>query len=200
MKSFFKNLNLARGIILVTIVGSLTLGALGYVQSRKLAELQQQYDKDLEPLVKTIQDLGRKHTQLSKNTRQDGLAGQTDPNSYIRKTATKDKVDIGDVKLTSSEDQRTKGIVDYKYRIRPSERDRQYMRSRIANFLYSLEFDSHRVKVTDLTIEIAQKKIKPHEIPDDMWTFEAEITSRQRVEDAAAASAASAAGGAKKGG
>jgi hypothetical protein len=182
MKSFFKGINLARGIILVTVIGSLVLGALGYAQSRKLTEMQQAYDKDLEPLVKTIQDLGRKHTQLSKSMRQEGLAGQKDPNSYIRTTATKDKVEIGDVKLTSSEDARTRGIVDTKFRIRPSDRDRQFMRSRIANFLYSLESDSRRVKVTDLTIEIAQKKIKPHEIPDDMWTFEAEVTSRQRAE------------------
>lgn len=182
MKNFFKNINLARGIILVTVVGSLLLGALGYAQSRKLSVLQQQQDKELEPLVKAIQDLGRNHTQLSKSMRQEGLAGQSDPESYIRKIATKDKVDIGDLKLTPNEDQRTRGIVDHKYRIKSSDRDRQFMRSRIANFLYSLESDSRRVKVTDLTIEIAQKKIKPHEIPDDMWTFEAEVTSRQRAD------------------
>jgi hypothetical protein len=191
MKSFFKGMNLARGIIFVTVIGALALGALGYAQTRKLSEMQEQHDKNLEPLVKTIQDLGRKHTHLSKSMRQEGLAGQTDPNTYIRKIATKDKVDIGDVKLTSSEDVRTRGIVDYKYRIRPQDRERQFMRSRIANFLYSLESDSRRVKVTDLTIEIAQKKIKPHEIPDDMWTFEAEITSRQRTEEAPAAPAGS---------
>jgi hypothetical protein len=191
MKSFFKGMNLARGIILVTVIGAVGLGALGYAQSRKLAEMQEQHDQNLEPLVKTIQDLGRKHTHLSKSMRQEGLAGQSDPISYIRKIATKDKVDIGDVKVTSSEDVRTRGIVDYKYRIRPQDRDRQYMRSRIANFLYSLEADSRRVKVTDLTIELAQKKIKPHEIPEDMWTFEAEITSRQRVDEPAAATTGS---------
>ncbi len=184
MKSFFKNMNLARGIILVTVIGSLALGALGYAQSRNLSAMQEQHDEALEPLVKTIQDLGRKHTHLSKSMRQEGLAGQADPNTYIRKIATKDKVEIGDVKLLSSQDERMRGIVDYKYRIRPQDRERQFMRSRIANFLYSLEAESRRVKVTDLTIEIAQKKIKPHEIPDDMWTFEAEVTSRQRVEQA----------------
>jgi len=62
------------------------------------------------------------------------------------------------------------------------ERERTFQRLRIANFLYTLEYDSRRVKVTDMKLEIAEKKPKPHEVPADEWFFDAEVTSRQRAD------------------
>ncbi|MFN0242669.1 MAG: hypothetical protein ACKVWV_07225 [Planctomycetota bacterium] len=184
MKSFFKDMNVARAFILLALIGSVVLGFTGWRQAQALTELRERSQSDLEPLVAKIQELGKRHTQLSKSMRAEGLAGQSDPESYVRKTAMKDKVEVGDVKIDRSEDPRTQGVIDRKYRIRPADRDQRFDRVRIANFLYSLEADSpRRVKVTDIQIQIGDKKIKPQDIPEDRWTFEAEITSRQRTEE-----------------
>lgn len=194
MKAFFERMNLARSIILFALVGSFALGWLGWQRSRELAELRANLEEDTQKLVANIEKLGREHTQLSKSARQEGLAGQTDLESYIRKVGIADRVEIGDLKLNPGSDPRgTKGVVDKKYTIKPTDKEHAFQRSRIANFLYKLEADSRRVKVTNLVIETAEKRIKPHEIPEDNWTFEAEVTSRQRADEGNAAAAPNAA-------
>jgi len=182
VKSFLKNMNLARAIILASILGSIVLGVMGFRHARQVAELSANLEEDVPNLVKQLQTLARRHTELSRKARQEELAGQTDLESYIRKMATKDNVEIGDLRLTPSTDQRTKGVEDKKYRIRAADRERKFPRTRLANFLYSLEAGSQRVKITDIQLEVADKKIKPYEIPEDFWVFEAEVTSRQRTE------------------
>ena len=77
-------------------------------------------------------------------------------------------------------EQFSKGIVDKKINIRPDNRERTFARTTIANFLYTLEAQSRRVKVTMITIENSDRRVKNHEIPKDQWTFLADITSRQR--------------------
>jgi hypothetical protein len=57
-----------------------------------------------------------------------------------------------------------------------------FQRSQIANLLYKLEADSGRVVVTDVEIDKADKRLKPHEIPEDRWMFEATLTSRQATD------------------
>ena len=54
-------------------------------------------------------------------------------------------------------------------------------RASIANFLFTLEQDSRRVKVTSIRID-PFAKLKPGELGGDEWTFEAEITSRRKIE------------------
>jgi hypothetical protein len=78
----------------------------------------------------------------------------------------------------------TKGIVDKKIRIKPTSRDKVFQRSKIANFLYKLEADSRRIRVTDMVIELGGKsRVREHEIPEEgNWTYDVEITSRQREE------------------
>lgn len=193
MKTFFQQMNLARAIMLLALIGSVVLASIGWKHHTELEELRLNEDKDVPKLVQQIEQLARRHTQLSKALRQENLVGQADLESYIRKVATADKVEVGDLKLLPADDQRTKGIVDKKYTIKISDRERQFARSRISNFLYKLESESRRVKVTHLVFETAEKKLKPHELPNDMWTFEAEVTSRQRVEEGGPSSPAPAA-------
>ena len=183
MKGFLKDMNLARGIILASILGSIVLGVMGFQRARQVSELSTHLEEDVTNLVKQLQTLARRHSELSRKARQEELGGgQADLESYIRKMATKDNVEIGDLRLTPSTDQRTKGVEDKKYRIRAADRERKFPRTRLANFLYSLESGSQRVKITDIQLEVAEKKIKPYEIPEDFWVFEAEVTSRQRIE------------------
>jgi len=197
--SLFKNMNLARWIILSSVVGSIGLGVVGYTQSSRLGRLQadlekngtrktatgQTYDdSDIAKLVRELETLGRKHSQLTKAQRAEGFTETEGLNNYIERAIVQDGVELGDHGTDPSTVNVTKGIVDKKIRIKPNTRDKTFPRSKIANFLYKLEADSRRIRVTDLLIELGGKnKVREHEIPEEnMWTYEVEITSRQREE------------------
>jgi len=183
MKSLFTNMNLARGIILFAVVGSLALGFVGWKQQQQLAELKDDLSVDAPKLVRDLMRLGHQHTALKRSAGKEGLNAQSDFGTYITSAANKDGVDLGEIKLNSSIVPRVKGVTDITYNIVPADREHHFERYRIANFLYALERDSHRVKVTRIKMNVAENNVKPHEIPDDTWTFEAAVTSRQRAEE-----------------
>lgn len=175
----FKNMNLARAIILLSILGSLALGWLSWTRSQELSDLEYALKNKVPDLGADIQTLSARHTDLAKERSEDGMVGQDNAQTYIYEVAANDRVAIGDTKITPSQVVPMKGIVDKKYRIRPTDRERPYRRTNISNFLYRLEEKSRRVKVTDIKIEPAQRRLKDHEIPEDRWTFDVEITSRE---------------------
>ncbi len=182
MKAFFVNMNLARGIILVSLLGCIVLGFLGWKRSEALAEKKDQLENGIDGLTKDLMQTAQRHTAISKTFKDDTLGPQADLETYIRKVASTPKVEIGNVNMTFTPEQRSKTVIDKVYRIKSDNRERTFQRLRIANFLYTLEFDSRRVKVTDLKLEVAEKRQKPHEVPADDWFFETEVTSRQRVD------------------
>jgi 2',3'-cyclic-nucleotide 2'-phosphodiesterase (5'-nucleotidase family) len=182
MKSFLQKMNLARGIILFAIVGSIALGVIGWKQQKRLTDLRENLTDDTPKLVRELMRLGHQHTALKRAASKENLNAQADFQTYIRNAANKDGVEIGEIKLNGGKTPRGKDIVDDTVSITPSDRERRYERYRIANFLYALERDSRRVKVTRVKLNVADKTAKPHEIPDDTWTFEAAVTSRQKSE------------------
>ena len=75
----------------------------------------------------------------------------------------------------------SKGVVDKKYVIKPDNPKTPFARMKLVNFFYTLEDDSRRVKLTRVKMEVLdQKGLKTHEVPKDEWTFDCELTSRQR--------------------
>jgi hypothetical protein len=189
MTAFFRGMNLARAIMLGSILlsavlayagyfGFPSLGWPGYVQ---VSEMRDDLDGRVKGLAGDISRLARQHTELTQAVRKEGWTQQTSPESYIRSVASADRVDIGDVQINPRQSQIARDVVDRTWQIKPDP-SRSYHRSQIANFLYKLEADSRRIKVTDIRIEKAQKRLKPYEIPDDEWTFEATVTSRQKGE------------------
>jgi len=64
--------------------------------------------------------------------------------------------------------------------VNPLNKDASFGRIKLGNFFYSLESDSRRVKVTEIKIEMDNRKTKPHEKPNDKWTFDCKVTSRQK--------------------
>ena len=76
---------------------------------------------------------------------------------------------------------------DKVYLISPSLKDDTFRREQIANYLYKLENESRRVRVTDLVVEAlnadGKKNLKPEEYPSDLWSFTFTVTSRQRTGD-----------------
>lgn len=182
MNAFLQNLNFARITILVALVGSAALAYTGWQQHEKLKSLEEDLDKRMPELAKQLEAAGRKHTQLAKNYDKELLKGEQNIMSYAIKCATDDRVEIGDIdpQLTTDKNTGTKGIEDQKLDIKPKDPKRGYTRLRIANFLYRLEEQSRRVKVTDIEFLPAGPKVARHEVPEDSWTFTCQITSRER--------------------
>jgi hypothetical protein len=172
-------LNLARVIMLLALVGSLALGWFGWARQRQVAEMERSLGSRVKTLARDVERLAQQHTTLSREANRFGLQAQDDPETYIRKIAAAQFVEIGDVELTPRVVQTSvRGVEDRTWAIRPNP-PRAFQRSQIANLLYKLEADSRRVVVTDIQIDQADKRLKPHEVPEDRWMFEATLTSRQ---------------------
>lgn len=182
MKSFFRSMNLARAMILLSLLGALVLAWTGWRSHARVQEMRENYASDMSKLSTQLVELARKHTQLTDSKKGENLQGEEELQSYIYKIAGMDRVEVGNMNLTQSEDPFTKGIVDKKITIRPDNRERTFRRTTLANFLYTLEQQSRRVKVTSVKLEVADRRLKPEMLPEDQWLFEAEVVSRQRIE------------------
>ena len=185
MKAFFANMNLARWIILLSLLGSIGLGFFGFRLRQKRIALQESLEVDVPLLAVDLLKLSREYSTLSKEASREGLIGQADPQSYITEISARREVELGQIDIgTPRPTTPAKGVIDRKFVIRPSVRDRAEMRLRIANFCYMLERDSRRVKVTRIHLDPEQKNLKPHEVSNDQWRWEIDVTSRQKDPDA----------------
>ena len=178
--TYLSKLNFPRGVILVSLLASTGLGYLVWARANRLAEIRVELDK-VKGLCREIQELGVQLDQLQRAKRREGLTGQDDPETYIRSIAAHERVGIGQLRTTPSVKSPFRDVEDRIYKIQPANKNQRYSRSQIGNFLYQLEAESRRVKVTSLKLT-PFKKIKQGEIGDDVWTFDAAITSRSKVE------------------
>ena len=180
--SFFKHMNFARALILVCLMAS---GALAYTGWKQYEEIQANgaalaKGGRYEDLTRRVQQSARTYTQLVRERDAEGLVGQENPESYIRKAAFHVSAQLGEVNITPID--RPRGnFVDHTYRIVPADKEAEFSRTAVANFLYMLEADSHRVRVTDLGIQVAGVgRRDPAAIPKDRWSFDVEVTTRAR--------------------
>lgn len=181
MKSFFKDFNLARGIILASILGCLVLGFLCWQRSQELGGLREDLASRVVPAVKEMVQFSHRHTTLSQSMKGEGLRGEENLQTYIRKVGTKDRIEIGELNMANTETEISKGVVDKKFTIKPDNPKQPFPRMKLVNFFYTLEDDSRRVKLTRVKMEVLdQRGLKTHEVPKDEWTFDCELTSRQR--------------------
>lgn len=192
MISFFKNMNLARAIIVGSLLLSAVLGYVCYGWSSDLRELEghlkesagNQPNSDVAKTARGIMELAQEHSHLSASLKGEGLSEAKDLVTYIRKCGAKDAVELGDLDITPNSTDSTKGITDARYVVKSSEKGKSYQRLKIVNFAYTIEDESRRVRITELKLENADKNAskKMHEIPEDKWNFECTVTSRQRTE------------------
>ena len=182
MKAFFANMNLARWIILASIVGSLALAFTGWKLHARRVELERELKASVPNQALELQVLARRYSKLYKEAEREGLKGQADPESYIRTLASDEHVALGQVEvIRAPETFPRKDVVDRKYTIRPQSKDRGFPRDRIANFMWKLESESRRVRVTMAQLD-PEKNLKPWEHPTDAWKWTVEVTSRQKLE------------------
>lgn len=181
MKSFFKNMTFARWLIVVSAVACPVIAFFCWQMRNEVAELKDNLDRKIVPTVQGLMQTAQRHTDLEKLKKGEGMPGEDDMITYIRRVGAKDNVEIGELNLNQQETQLTNGIVDKKITIKPDSPQSSFDRLRIVNFLFSLEEESRRVRLTRVKLEIAdQKGLKPHEVPRDVWRFDCELTSRQR--------------------
>lgn len=176
-----KNLNFSRVVILLSLLGSLVLAYFNYIDGARLAEVEDEV-AEAPDVAAEIQQLALQLNELQMKSSRDSFIALNDADLYVRTIAQEDKVSIGAVNVRPSERDVSAGIVDKIYAIEPKDKKRPFTRVHIANFLYSLEEKSPRLRVTHFEVKSPGRSVRPHEIGDDRWTFEAEITSRQRAE------------------
>src|SRR5262249_31929694 len=151
VKSFFQRMSFPRVMILVCSLGSVAMGTLVYQRSKRLDEVKVELDK-VKDLVKEIQVDAYRLDDLQRREGAEKFKAQDQPESYIRPLATHPYVDMGQLDFQKHKDNPARNVEDDIYKIVPQSKSQHYSRGQIGNFLYRLESDSPRVKVTRLKL------------------------------------------------
>lgn len=180
MKSFFRDLSLARGIILGSLALSIVLAVTGWRLHRERVELEVALAQEVPDLARETQELSKRYSKLYDEAEMEGLKGQNDPQTYFRSLAADSKVKLGSLEITTPQAQRpSKGVIDIKYRIQPQAREGGFDRKKIANYLWLIEDRSRRVRVTSFSMQ-REGSLKAWEYGNDRWKWDIEVTSRQK--------------------
>ncbi|MEW6072750.1 MAG: hypothetical protein AB1726_09195 [Planctomycetota bacterium] len=180
MKGFFADMNFPRAVILVSLASAVVLGALVWRSTGRLAEVERQR-ATIKQEIRAIQELALELDGLDRLAGEGRQVQESDSFAlYVREVAQAEHVDIGTLNVTPSETDPMPGIKDRHLAIQPANRNVHFRRANIGNYLYRLEADSNRVKVTRIELNPAQK-LRPGEIGSDEWDWEAQITARVSV-------------------
>ncbi|HIG11733.1 MAG: hypothetical protein ABGY71_13015 [bacterium] len=185
---FIKSLNLARLIIIASLVAACLLGWSGSAAKGERDALSGVFAKDVPRVCREIQELSLLNTKLMGEVKGDKLLSQASPESYIRGCADHPSVQIGEVDMGSRNKHGQAGIVDRISSIRPFEQGRgrrEFSHYKIAQFLYRLEADSRQIKVTNIRMDLVGSSRDLDKIPGDTWTFDIEVTNRVKESSAA---------------
>ena len=178
MIQLIRSLNLARAIILFSILGSCYLAWINWEQYQEVKDLRSRFSRDVADVCQEIQTLSLQHTKLSGDIAGDRYLNQASPESYIRQIADDPQVNIGIPDINYGSSARPGGILDNTFTIRPTDRKREFTHDHIARFLYKLEAESPQIKVTSIKLDLQGKNIKPGDIPADAWTWTTVMTNR----------------------
>lgn len=187
MKNALANMTLARWIIVVSLLASIGLGYYGYNLHTRRLELESALKTEVRAVALDLRTLARQYSVLSKQVDREGFSENVkDPATYIRQIAAGKDVQIGDITVDPpSEAENIKGVLDTRYSIKPADAARTdgYGRLNIANFLFKLESESRRMRVTHLRLDPKAKGTKPElTLENDSWIWDVEVTSRTKIE------------------
>jgi hypothetical protein len=173
-----------RAVILFCSLGSVVLGVLVWMRSQRLKEVQRELARVPE-IVREVQADAYRLDELQRSAGSEKFKAQTEPFTYIQSIGAEKNVNMGQLKIDKSTKTPARGIEDSVFKIAPDAKSQKYPRLQIANFLYRLEEASSRVKVTRLKL-IPFEKVSPGEVGKDLWTFEADLTTRTKLDAAPA--------------
>jgi len=180
MKGLFGRMSFPRAVIIFCSLGSLALGALVYLRAQRLREVKDELRRVPE-LIKEMHTDAYRLSDLKRSESAEKFKAQSEPETYIRSVAVDNKINMGQVDIARNTKSPARGIEDTIYKITPQTKSQRYSLGQIGNFLYKLEADSRRVRVTRLKVT-PHEKVAPGEIGKDQWVFEAELTTRSKVE------------------
>lgn len=172
-------LNFPRTVIVLCTLGSAALGWFVYQRSERLAQVESDLAR-VEGVVRSISEHAYRVDDLTRISSDEKFKAQGDIESYIRAIAVDDKIHMGQVEVNKRTDNPSKEIEDLVCTVKPMAKTQRYYLSQIGNFLYKLESDSRRVKVTRLKLTPFER-VTPGEIGKGEWVFEAELTSRVKL-------------------
>ena len=123
MSSFFGSLNFPRVVILTSLLASAIVGYLDYTRSNELARLEEEV-REAPKLVRLIQMNAMELDSLQKIANREGIVGEgvDDVEFYIRKKASAENVNIGQVETSTSTKTPVRGVEDRVYKIKPKEK------------------------------------------------------------------------------
>lgn len=182
MKTLLARMSFPRAVILCCSLGSAVMGTLVYQRSRRLDEVR-------EELVRVKDVLKEMHTdayrldELQRSAGAEKLKAQEEMETYIRAIAGKENIDMGQLDFTRRTFEPARGVQDNICKMTPLSKTKRFNRGQIGNFLFQLEYDSRRVKVTRLKLTPADKPV-PGVVGNDAWNFEADLTTRTKTETA----------------
>lgn len=188
--SFFRDMNLERWVILLALLAALGFGGVGFFKYRaERVELEQALETRVPKLAYEVQVKAQRYSKLYKDADLSGLgSGSSTPESFIRDLAANERTRLGQIDFASpTEATPRKGVKDVKFAFYPPGRNKAFGRQNIANFLYLIESENRRLRVTRVKLDIEPKSLKPHEMPPgdaDKWRWEADVTVRQKSDDA----------------
>lgn len=182
MKGFFRNMSFPRAVILFCSLGSIALGTVVYLRTKRLDEVLQELRRAPD-LVREIQTDAYRLSELQKTATAEQFKAQSEPETYIRAKAGDDKINMGQIDISHTTKSPARGIEDTVYKISPQLKTQRFSRGQIGNFAWKLEFDSRRVKVTRLKLTPFDKTT-PGEVGKDLWTYEIELTTRSKTDSA----------------
>ena len=185
MKSFFGKMSFPRAVILFCSLGSVVMGALVFDRTRRLADVHEELRR-VKEVIKEIQTDAYRLDDLQRSAGAEKFAAQDELETYIRKIAGEDNIDMGQLDFQKRPHEPARGILDNICKISPQSKTPHYNRGQIGNFLYTLERDSQRVKVTRLKLTPSDKAVAG-EVGKDRWNFEAELTTRTKSDTTPAA-------------
>jgi len=175
-----QRMSFPRIVILLCSLGSLAFGVLVYLRTTRLAEVHNEL-VTVKSVVRDIQTDAYRLAELQKAAGAENFKSQDEPETYIRKIAADDHINVGTVDIAPSTKNPARGIEDNIYKITPREKSQRFTLGQVGNFLYKLEAESRRVRVTQLKLT-PYEKVTPGQVGKDAWTFEAELTTRTKVE------------------
>jgi len=182
VKHFFAHMSFPRAVILFCTLGSLALGALVFLKERRLSQIETEL-QTVQGVLKQIQIDAYRYDELARQADSEKLKGQSDVETFIRNTAAQDKITMGQLDISNKPVILSAGVSDKVYTIKPGAK-RNHSLLQVGNFLYTLERDSSRVKITHLKLTPSDK-LSPGEIGKDQWVFEADLTTRIQTGSAA---------------
>jgi hypothetical protein len=171
---------MVRIMIVLLVLGSGFLGWTAYKQHQRIQFLRSALAPGglVPKTVANIQQNAENYATYKDRAASDQLKDD-DPSVYIRGLAGHRNINIGRVDVDKKEIEAGRGISQFNYTIEPNDAKMTFDRRNIANFLYKLEEDSRRVKVTMVNLTPATK-VEEGGRPQDLWRMTAAISMRER--------------------